>query len=108
MWKLVIADDERLIVKGLSKMIDWESLNVEIAGVAYDGEQLKRTIEYADPDIVLTDIMMPYMTGLELLHWYNARGGKAKFIFVISLGHGKRKLPDSVYLLRLCNVVGIF
>ena len=96
MWKLVIADDERLIVKGLSKMIDWESLNVEIAGVAYDGEQLKRTIEYADPDIVLTDIMMPYMTGLELLHWYNARGGKAKFIFVSGYQAWTRSRPFSL------------
>ena len=82
MWKLVIADDERLIVKGLSKMVDWEALNIELAGFAYDGEQLKKTIEFADPDIVLTDIMMPYMTGLEVLHWNNDKKGKAKFIFV--------------------------
>lgn len=82
MWKLVIADDERIIVKGLKKLIDWEALNIEIAGEAYNGEQLKKLIEYADPDIVLTDIMMPYMTGLELISWYKEQKGKAKFIFV--------------------------
>lgn len=82
MWKLVIADDERLIVKGLVRMTDWESLDVEVAGVAYDGEQLKKMIEFADPDIVVTDIMMPYITGLDLLHWNNEKNGKAKFIFV--------------------------
>ena len=37
MWKLVIADDERLIVKGLTRMVDWETLGIEVAGVAYDG-----------------------------------------------------------------------
>lgn len=82
MWKLVIADDERLIVKGLTRMVDWETLGIEVAGVAYDGEQLKKMIEFADPDIVLTDIMMPYITGLELLHWNRENNGKAKFIFV--------------------------
>lgn len=82
MWKIVIADDERIIVKGLKKLIDWEALGSEVVGEAYNGEQLKKLIEYADPDIVLTDIMMPYMTGLEIIEWYNKTGGRAKFIFI--------------------------
>lgn len=82
MWKLVIADDERLIVKGMKKLIDWASLDIEIVGEAYNGEQLKKLIEFAEPDIVLTDIMMPYVTGLELIEWYNQGKGRAKFIFI--------------------------
>ncbi|MCD8301290.1 MAG: response regulator [Clostridiales bacterium] len=82
MWKLIIADDERLIVKGLKKLIDWEAFGVEIVGEAYNGEQLKKSIEYLEPDIVLTDIRIPYITGLEVLRWNNERKGKARFIFV--------------------------
>lgn len=82
MWKLVLADDERLIVKGLKKLIDWEALDIEIVGEAYDGERLKKLIEYSEPDLILTDIKMPYETGLELISWYNETGGRGKFIFV--------------------------
>ncbi|MCC8081904.1 MAG: response regulator [Lachnospiraceae bacterium] len=82
MWKLVIADDERVIVKGLKKMIHWEALGIEVVGEAYNGEQLKKSIEFFEPDIVLTDIMMPYVTGLEILHWHREQKGKAKFVFV--------------------------
>ena len=82
MWKLVIADDERLIVKGLKKLIDWKALNVQIVGEAYNGENLQKLIEEKDPDIVVTDIMMPYITGLELIRQYNGKNSRAKFIFV--------------------------
>ncbi|MCD7864456.1 MAG: response regulator [Clostridiales bacterium] len=82
MWKLVIADDERVIEKGLKKMINWESFGIEVVGEAYNGEQLKKSIEFFDPDIVLTDIIMPYVTGLEILHWSREQKRKTKFIFV--------------------------
>lgn len=82
MWKLVIADDERLIMKGLKKLVDWESIDVEVVGDASDGEQLRKVIEYANPDIILTDIKMPYMNGLEVLHWYKEKNGKGKFIII--------------------------
>jgi len=81
MWKAVIAEDERVILKGLHKLIDWEALGVEIVGDAYDGEQLKRLIEYQNPDIILSDIKMPYYTGLEVQQWYNENYSRAKFIF---------------------------
>lgn len=81
MWKAVIADDERVIVRGLRKLIDWEELGIEIVEEAGDGQQLKRAIEYIEPDIVLADIMMPYMNGLEVIQWYNQKYSRAKFIF---------------------------
>ncbi|MCD8365396.1 MAG: response regulator [Clostridiales bacterium] len=82
MWKLVIADDERVIVKGLKKLVDWESLGIEVVGEAYDGKQLKLCMEETDPDIVVTDIEMPVMSGVDVLRWDREREGKARFIFV--------------------------
>ncbi len=82
MWKLVIADDERLIVKGLKKLIDWKALDVEIVGEANDGHQLKACISHVAPDLILTDITMPGCSGLDVLNWYNEQNGKGKFIFV--------------------------
>lgn len=82
MWRAVIADDEGVILNGLKKLIDWEGCGVEIAGDARDGGQLKGLIEEKKPDIVITDIMMPKMTGLELLKWDQDRDARTKFIFI--------------------------
>ena len=82
MWKVVIADDEGVILQGLKKLIDWKSVDVELVGEARDGQQLKEVIEETDPDIVIADIMMPHMTGLEVIRWYNETHSHAKFIFV--------------------------
>lgn len=82
MWKVVIADDEGVILQGLKKLIDWKKVDVELVGEARDGQQLKKVIEQTDPDIVIADIMMPHMTGLEVIRWYNEMHSHAKFIFV--------------------------
>lgn len=64
MWKAVIADDEGVILQGLKKLVDWTNMDVHLVGEARDGQQLKEVMEETDPDIVITDIMMPYRTGL--------------------------------------------
>lgn len=82
MWKAVIADDEGVIVNGLKRLIDWESLDVSIEGDARNGEQLLKEIERVEPDLVITDIKMPKMTGLEVLRRCASMQSKAKFIFI--------------------------
>lgn len=82
MWRAVIADDEGVIVNGLKKLIDWGSLDIDVVGDARDGLQLKQVIEESDPDLVITDIMMPKMTGIEIIRWYYESYSRAKFIFI--------------------------
>ncbi len=82
MRKAVIADDESVIVRGLKKLIDWNAYQIEVSGEAHNGEQLKKCIEETDPDLVVTDIRMPGLSGLEVLRWNRERGGRTKFIFV--------------------------
>lgn len=67
MLKVVLADDEPYIVQGISMIIDWEQEGFEIVGVADNGLSALEIIKQKDPDLVIADIMMPQMTGLELL-----------------------------------------
>ncbi len=67
MYSVVLVDDERLIVKGLSSVVPWEELGCRVAGVAYDGQGGLCLIRELKPDIVLTDIRMPNMDGLSML-----------------------------------------
>jgi len=67
MYKLVIADDEIGIREGLSKTIDWGSIGIEIAGIAEDGEEAFEIICDTSPDIIISDIRMPGMDGMELI-----------------------------------------
>ena len=82
MWKAVIADDEGVILQGLKKLVDWTNMDVRLVGEARDGQRLKEVMEETDPDIVITDIMMPYRTGLDILRWCNEADMHAKFIFI--------------------------
>ncbi len=65
MIKLVIADDHDLIIEGLRVLLEHES-GLEIVGCAYNGEQALGVIDRTLPQILLTDIEMPQMDGMEL------------------------------------------
>ena len=67
MYKVILVDDERLIVRGLSSVVPWAELGCEVAGTAYDGKTGLELIRTLRPDIVLTDIRMPNMDGLTML-----------------------------------------
>ena len=67
MYRVILVDDERLIIRGLSSVVPWAELGCEVAGVAYDGKSGLELIRSLKPDIVMTDIRMPNMDGLTML-----------------------------------------
>lgn len=64
--KMLIVDDEPVICEGLRRTIDWERLGVRVVDVAYDGAEALRLVEERDVNVVLSDIRMEGMDGLEL------------------------------------------
>lgn len=67
MLKVVIIDDEPIIVEGLSRMIDWEKYGCTIVGTANDGLEGTEIIREKRPDILFSDIAMPGMDGLKMI-----------------------------------------
>jgi len=63
----MIADDERNIVEGMCRLIDWEGEGCQIVATASNGMQALEKIQELDPDIVISDIRMPLMSGLEMI-----------------------------------------
>lgn len=66
MYSVFIVDDEIIVREGLRKKIDWENSQFSFAGEAGDGEIALSMIQDIKPDILITDIRMPFMDGLEL------------------------------------------
>lgn len=71
MYKLLIVDDEKLIRSSISSIIDWNSLGFSEVYEAEDGEQALEIAIDKKPNLVLTDIKMPFMDGLELTKQLN-------------------------------------
>lgn len=67
MYKVVLADDEPLILAGLRRKIDWNALGFEIIGECTDGRTLLDEVLAKNPDLLIVDIQMPHMTGLDVL-----------------------------------------
>lgn len=67
MLKLLIVDDEINICRLISKLVNWDLLELEDAGTAYDGQSALTLAETEKPDIVLTDIRMPNDDGLNFI-----------------------------------------
>ena len=58
MYKMIIADDERIIREGIYNLFDWQELGFEICGVFSDGQEVIEYLEYMPADLILTDIKM--------------------------------------------------
>lgn len=85
MRKLLIVDDEPLVLVGIQSMLKWEDYNIEIVGTARNGSIALELIQKFRPDIVITDIKMPVMTGLELCKKCRQKFGEIPlFIFLTS------------------------
>lgn len=67
MYKVLLADDEQLIVEGLARVMPWERLGCTVVGMASDGREGLALIREKKPDILFTDIRMPNMDGLAML-----------------------------------------
>ena len=65
-YRVLLADDEEEIRVGISRKIDWPGLGFVLVGEAGNGEEALELAEQLHPDVVLTDIKMPFMDGLEL------------------------------------------
>ena len=66
-YKVLIADDEYWTREKLKRMIPWEKYSLELLEPAVDGEDVLRKMEETVPDILITDIDMPFLSGTELL-----------------------------------------
>lgn len=67
MLRVLLIDDEPFILQGLSVIVDWNNEGFEIVGCASDATKALDIIEKKNPDLIITDIKMPQMSGLELI-----------------------------------------
>lgn len=65
-YSVLLVDDEEEVIQVIMKKIDWESLGFSVIGYANNGVKAFELVEEFQPDVVMTDIKMPYMDGMEL------------------------------------------
>ncbi len=82
MLKMILADDEPVITRGIQKLVDWNSLGIEIVGEYEDGKAAMDGIVTLKPDIALLDIYMPKKTGIEILKECRELEIDTKIIFI--------------------------
>lgn len=78
--RTLLVDDESIILRGLKETYDWESMGFEIVGTALDGDIAVAMLEETKPDVIITDISMKRMSGLELMEHVRNMGFRTEFV----------------------------
>ena len=108
MLRVLICDDEENICHLIVKLIDWEHLDMQLAGMAHTGRESLSMIISASPDIVITDIRMPEIDGIDMINQAQQLGIHPKFIVIsgyqyFEYAHGVLKAGVTDYLLKPIN-----
>lgn len=99
MIKAVIIDDDIATVQGLTRSVRWERFGIQVVGTAMNGKEGLEQIEAHRPDIILTDIFMPVMNGIDMLKELREAGNTAEV--VILSGYEDFKYAQSAVKLRV-------
>lgn len=105
MLKIVIVEDEELVRRGIVLAMDWKSLGCIVVGDAKNGEEGLEVIRRLSPDVVITDIRMPKMDGIEMIRQLKSAGSKVSFVILTAFSdfdyaHSALKLGVIDYLLK--------
>lgn len=101
MIKMLVVEDEAIMREGICCVGDWESYDVEISGVAENGKEALGQIELCRPDIVLTDVVMPVMDGIELARQVYEKYPEIRMIFLS--GHEEFEYVKRAMEYKVCN-----
>ena len=82
MYKVLIVDDESLIRKNIEFSIDYEHLPLTVCGLAKNGLEASELVISQDPDIIITDIKMPVIDGIALIHELKENNIEKKVIVI--------------------------
>lgn len=105
MMKVVVVEDEELVRRGIVLAVDWACVNCVVVGEAADGEEGLEIIRRYQPDLVITDIKMPKLDGIEMLRQLRAEGNRAYVVLLtaysdFSYAQSALKLGAVDYLLK--------
>ena len=107
MYRLLIVDDEETEREGMAQFIAWEDYGIELAGTAWNGVEGYEMICRCSPDIVITDIKMPVMNGIELIK--KTRRDFPDIEFIVLSGYGEYEFTSQAmeegvrhYVLKPC------
>jgi len=108
MYKVLLVDDERIILDGISKIVKWEEAGTVLAGTARNGIEAYEKIEEDPPHIIISDIKMPGMDGLQLAAKVSSQYPHIKIILLSGFGefeYAQSAIEYGVkhYLLKPCN-----
>lgn len=109
MYRLIIVDDEDEVREGMRRKTDWTGCGFELAGDYSNGREALDAVEQLRPDVVITDICMPYMDGLELAEQIYTRFRGIRVVIVTgyeSFDYAKQAIRLKVddYLLKPVNL----
>lgn len=85
MYRIMIVDDEPLILAGITSLLEWEEWGCTIVGKAANGQQALAKIREVHPDIIITDIKMPAMDGIAFMKEAKKIDGDMAFILLTNL-----------------------
>lgn len=108
MLRLLIADDEKAVRETMNTVIDWKSLNIEVVSLCKNGLEAYDAILDKYPDIVLTDIQMPKLSGLELIQRITQNHDNIQFIILSGyndFSYAKEAMRYGIkhYILKPCS-----
>ncbi|MBZ0270038.1 response regulator transcription factor [bacterium] len=90
--RVLVVDDHTVVREGLRALLDTES-DIEVVGQARDGHEAVALAAKLNPDVILMDLVMPEMDGVEAIRRIRARDGEARILVLTSFGSDNKLFP---------------